>query len=87
VEELTTSIDRIKGYAEEIGRNPAEIGVAYNATWNNDREATILADGTRRSFTGVPEQVAADIKSFEAAGLKDRPLKKLWRAWSGLLPT
>ena len=71
VEELTTSIDRIKGYAEEIGRNPAEIGVAYNATWNNDREATILADGTRRSFTGVPEQVAADIKSFEAAGLKD----------------
>ncbi len=69
--QMANSIERIRGYAEEAGRDPSEIGVAYNATWNNDREATILPDGTRRSFTGVPEQVAEDIKAFEVLGLKD----------------
>ena len=71
VAQMEESIGRIRGYAEEIGRDPSEISVAYNATWNNDREATILPDGARRSFTGVPEQVAEDIRAFEAAGLKD----------------
>ena len=71
VEQMAESLGRIRSYAEDIGRDPSEIGVAFNATWNNDREPTILPDGTRRSFTGTPEQVAEDIRAFEAVGLKD----------------
>jgi probable F420-dependent oxidoreductase len=71
VAQMTESLSRIHAYAEEAGRDPAEIGVAYNVTWNNDQEATTLPDGTRRSFTGNAEQIAEDIKAFEAIGVKD----------------
>lgn len=71
VGQMSDSLDRIRAYAEEAGRDPSEIGVAYNVTWNNDQEATTLPDGTRRSFTGSAEQIAEDIKAFEAIGVKD----------------
>ena len=62
---------RVRGYAEDAGRDPSEIGFAYSAGWYNDQEAQTLPNGDRRVFTGTPEQIAGDIKGFEELGVKD----------------
>ena len=62
---------RVRGYAEDAGRDPSEIGFAYSAGWYNDQEAQTLPDGERRVFTGTPEQIAGDIKGLEELGVKD----------------
>lgn len=62
-------VRRIHEYAEEIGRDPSEIDLAYSAPWYNDREATMV-DGKRQFFTGTPDQVAGDIKAFEDVGVR-----------------
>ena len=69
LEQLTASKARIDRHAQEAGREPSEIGLAYSASWYNDREAQTARDGRRQTFTGTPQQVAGDIKTFEEAGV------------------
>lgn len=68
--EYADSVARVRRYAEEAGRDPYEIGLAYNPGWYNDREAERGPDGQRRTFTGTPQQVADDIKTFEELGVR-----------------
>ena len=68
-EHIANSLARIRGYAEEAGRDPSQITVAYEGEWN-DQEARILPDGQRRSFTGTPQQIADDIRAFEEIGVQ-----------------
>ena len=68
-EQFAAYVRRIHRYAEDAGRDPSEIDLAYSAGWYNDREARII-DGQRQLFTGTPEQVAGDIKAFEDAGVR-----------------
>ena len=67
-EQVAHSMARIHGYAEEAGRDPSKITVAYEAEWND--EARIMPGGERRLFTGSPEQMAEDIQAFEQIGVQ-----------------
>jgi alkanesulfonate monooxygenase SsuD/methylene tetrahydromethanopterin reductase-like flavin-dependent oxidoreductase (luciferase family) len=67
VAQLADSISRLHGYAEEAGRDPAEIAIAYNASWSDGPGD--LAEGERPLFSGSPEQVAGDIRTFEGMGV------------------
>ena len=70
VEQMTEALGRLFQYCSEAGRDPAEIDLAYSAGWYNDREAMQAPDGSRRSFTGTPDQVAGDISAFEEIGVR-----------------
>jgi probable F420-dependent oxidoreductase len=70
VEQLTESMSRVRKHAEEAGRDPSEIYLAYSAGWYDDMQAHSTPDGDRQLFTGSPEQVAEDIKVFEELGVR-----------------
>ena len=67
-DQVATSLARIHGYAEEAGRDPSKITVAYEAEWND--EARVVFSGERRAFTGTPEQMTEDIRAFEKVGVQ-----------------
>lgn len=69
-ERLSEAMSTVRRHAEEAGRDPESIDFGYSAGWYNDREAATGRDGGRRIFTGDPEQVAADIRDFEALGVR-----------------
>lgn len=61
---------RVKGYAQDAGRDPSSLGFAYSANWFNDQQASTLPDGQRRPLTGTPQQIADDIKHYEDRGVR-----------------
>jgi len=63
-------VTRLRRFAEAADRDPATIGLAYSASWLNDREAQRLPNGERQPLTGSPEQVAGDIKTFADIGVR-----------------
>ncbi len=67
VAQLSDSISRLRRYAEEVGRDPAEISIAYNGSWSDDT-GDRTGDG-RLLFSGTPEQVAGDIRAFQDMGV------------------
>ena len=69
-DQLSEYVGRLHRHARDAGRDPTEIGLAYSAGWYNDREAETLPNGERRIFTGAPEQVTEDIKTFEGLGVR-----------------
>ena len=71
VEQLSQSMTKIRAHAEKIGRNPDEIGVAYNPSFYNPDHTEKDSHGERVPFTGSYQQIADDIKTFEAVGVKD----------------
>jgi alkanesulfonate monooxygenase SsuD/methylene tetrahydromethanopterin reductase-like flavin-dependent oxidoreductase (luciferase family) len=64
------SVTRLQGFAEEAGRDLSTLGLAYSASWLNDREAQRLPNGDRQLLTGTPEQIAGDIKAFADIGVR-----------------
>ena len=70
IEQLTGYMSRVRNYARDAGRDPAEIDFAYSAGWYNDREAQTGPDGSRQVFTGTPEQIAGDVRAFEELGVR-----------------
>ena len=62
-------MDTLKRMTEAEGRDFSAITVSYKAplydTGIPDR------DGTRRSFSGSPDEVAGDIRSFAAIGVRE----------------
>ena len=69
VDQLADAIQRLYHYADEYGRDPMTLDVAFSAGWYNEKEAKSLPDGQRLTFTGTPEQIAGDIRAFEALGV------------------
>ena len=69
-ERLAEGMAIVRRHAEEAGRDPASIDFGYSAGWYNDREEQPGRDGGRLIFTGTPEQVAGDIREFEALGVR-----------------
>ena len=68
-DQLAEYLSRLRRYAEDAGRDPSKISVAYSGGWYNDQEAQYLPGGERRTFTGAPAQIADDIKRFEELGV------------------
>ena len=60
-------VGRLHGLAEDAGRDPASIHLAYNCAFHSAREQEHI-DGGRLICTGSPQQRAEDIQAFAAAG-------------------
>ena len=70
-EDIAIGLAKIRVFAEEAGRDPSKITVAYhNGVEWNAKEEKILPNGRRRSFTGTPSQIAEDIQAFEEVGVQ-----------------
>lgn len=67
-DQLSSKMSRVKGYAQDVGRDPATLDFAFSTNWYDDSEAQTL-NGERRMLTGTPEQVAGDIKRMEEMGV------------------
>ncbi len=60
-------VGRLHQLAEEAGRDPGSIGLAYNCAFHST-QAQQHADGGRLMCTGNPEQRADDINAFAEVG-------------------
>lgn len=66
-ERLAAGMKRLATYAERVGRDPAEIEVIYRT--HNYQLTRGDGPAQRRRFAGSPDQVAADIRSCQEAGV------------------
>ena len=69
LDRLETQISRLHRYAEEAGRDPSAIDIAYGVGRYSEGSEEQVAPGQRRIFTGSHQQIADDIKAFEALGV------------------
>jgi probable F420-dependent oxidoreductase len=67
LETYKTRVARLHSLAEEAGRDPASIGLAYNCAFHSAVEQTHI-DGGRLICTGSAQQRAEDINAFAQAG-------------------
>ena len=74
VAQLSDRLARLRHYAEDAGRDPSAIEITYSAPRYDDRQELTLADGSRATFTGTPEQVAGDIRAFDGLGVRHMTL-------------
>jgi len=63
--------DRLYRAMEDVGRDPASIGLAYGAMWYNDGARLDASDGGRMVFTGEDNEITADIADFHDLGVRD----------------
>jgi alkanesulfonate monooxygenase SsuD/methylene tetrahydromethanopterin reductase-like flavin-dependent oxidoreductase (luciferase family) len=71
-DQLTARLQRLAALAKEAGRDPTEIDIIYRTPdyqlTKDGMEAGSSAEG-RRPFVGNADQIAADIRRFEALGV------------------
>lgn len=63
-------VARMRAAAEEIGRDPAEIRLAFWANWYREDDAVTTDTGERHLLTGSAAQVAADARDLREAGVE-----------------
>jgi probable F420-dependent oxidoreductase len=71
-EQLAARLQRLTALANEVGRDPAEIDVIYRTPdyqLTKDSMGAAAAAGGRRPFVGTADEIAADIRRFEAMGV------------------
>jgi len=71
-EQLAAGLKRLAAYAKEAGRDPAEIEIIYRThdyQLKEDRGTLTSSEGARRPFIGSAEDIAADIRRYEAMGV------------------
>ncbi|MGE0222993.1 MAG: LLM class F420-dependent oxidoreductase [Acetobacteraceae bacterium] len=68
-QEMRAHMDSLKTMMEREGRDYAALTVSYKAPLYD--AAIPDRDGTRRSFSGTPEEIAGDIRSFAAIGVHE----------------
>jgi alkanesulfonate monooxygenase SsuD/methylene tetrahydromethanopterin reductase-like flavin-dependent oxidoreductase (luciferase family) len=69
---LAARLQRLAAYAKEAGRDLAEIDVIYRTPdyqLTKDSMGAAVAAGGRRPFVGTADEIAADIRRFEAMGV------------------
>jgi alkanesulfonate monooxygenase SsuD/methylene tetrahydromethanopterin reductase-like flavin-dependent oxidoreductase (luciferase family) len=69
VAELADSISRLHRHAEEAGRDPSDIAIAYSASWTEEAELDERPGSERGLFSGRPAEVAEDVRTFEGLGV------------------
>ena len=69
-ERLKVGMATVREHAERFGRNPDQMDFAYSAGWYDDNDQRTGSDGSRRVFTGNPEQVARDVRQFRELGVR-----------------
>lgn len=71
VARLEEGIRRLRQVAEQNGRDPDSIGLAYYAGWFDETRTLQTDDGQRHMLTGSPAQVAEDIAALTGLGVRD----------------
>ena len=72
MDKLETYVARLKilhRLAEESGRDPGSISLAYNCAFHS-ASPKVGEDNSRQTFTGAPDDRAEDIADFQKAGLQ-----------------
>jgi alkanesulfonate monooxygenase SsuD/methylene tetrahydromethanopterin reductase-like flavin-dependent oxidoreductase (luciferase family) len=62
---------RLHGIAEQHGRDPESIGLAFYANWFDETKTARTAAGERLLLTGTAAQIAEDIDGLAALGVRD----------------
>lgn len=68
IDQLTDAFARLHTYAEDVGRDPADINLGYSLSWVDNPNGN--TSGERPMLTGSPEQVAEDIRALEDLGVR-----------------
>lgn len=68
-ERYKANVDRLHAMAEERGRDPSTITLAFWANWAGVGDST-ADDGSRRMFMGANEEIASDVEYFRELGVK-----------------
>ena len=63
-----TNVEKLHALAEEKGRDPATIKLAFWSNWQGLGETGAADDGSRRLFMGSAEEIASDIDYFRELG-------------------
>ncbi|MCB1745238.1 MAG: LLM class F420-dependent oxidoreductase [Gammaproteobacteria bacterium] len=67
--EMQGKIDELRRMAERHGRDPQAITISYKAP---HYDTSLPVPGTQRKpFTGAPDQIAADVRAYEAVGISE----------------
>ena len=69
IERLGNHIGRLRTYAEEFDRDPAEIDLAFSANWYNLTDSKNTPVERSRWFMGTSSEVADDIANLEKLGV------------------
>jgi probable F420-dependent oxidoreductase len=64
-------LQRLQQSAEQHGRDPKSIGLAFYAGWFDETRTLSLESGERHIMTGSAAQVASDIDGLAALGVTD----------------
>jgi alkanesulfonate monooxygenase SsuD/methylene tetrahydromethanopterin reductase-like flavin-dependent oxidoreductase (luciferase family) len=68
-EEMRAHLDTLKRLTEAEGRDFSALTVSYKAPLYDT--GIPLPDGSRRPFSGEPEEIAGDIRTFAAIGVHE----------------
>jgi probable F420-dependent oxidoreductase len=71
VARFADGVQRLHGIAEQHGRDPQSIGLAFYANWFDEAKTARTADGERHLLTGTATQIAEDIEALAAQGVRD----------------
>jgi probable F420-dependent oxidoreductase len=71
VARLTEGVERLHRVAEQNGRDPRSIGLAYYAGWFDETRTLQVDDGQRHILTGNSRQIAEDIAALGELGVRD----------------
>jgi probable F420-dependent oxidoreductase len=65
------ALQRLHQIAEQNGRDPKSIGLAFYAGWFDETRTASVDNGERRILTGTPAQIAEDIDGLAKLGVRD----------------
>ena len=71
VARFSEGVERLHRTAEQQGRDPGSIGLAYYAGWFDETRTLPVDDGQRHILTGNPGQIAEDIDALGELGVRD----------------
>jgi probable F420-dependent oxidoreductase len=71
VARFAEGVQRLRQLAEDSGRDPDTIGLAYYANWFDETRTIRLDDGERHILTGSAAELAEDIAALADLGVRD----------------
>lgn len=69
LERFKAGVAKVRHYAEEAKRNPAEIGITSWVVWQGGDKRLKAEGGAPKLFTGGADDIAADIDAFRKLGV------------------
>lgn len=71
IKRFAEGVQRLHRLAEDEGRDPGTIGLAFYANWFDETKTVRLDDGQRHILTGSAAELAEDIAALAELGVRD----------------